>query len=146
MHGCHWIYYGDEIGLKSGTKSAPYYDDTYRQAMKWTSNWANKCTALHDFKYNESLASVAEQSDNPNSLLSTVRAITKVRNDNPVLINGTATCSASDGVLKITVTNGTTTVVAYHNFNGSTKTISQSGTAVYGSTTLGAYGSAVFRV
>ena len=142
MPGLGWIYYGDEIGLKSAGNG----DDTYRQSMKWTGDWQNKCTAISDRHYNDSLASVADQSTDDGSMLSFVRAVTKVRNDNPVLINGTATCSAQGGVLKITVTDGTNTVVAYHNFTGTTKTVSQSGTAVYGGSTLGAYGSAVYKI
>lgn len=142
MPGLSWIYYGDEIGLKGAGSD----DNTYRQSMKWTDDWENKCTAIYDGHFNDSLPSVAEQTADDDSMLSFVRAITEVRNANPVLINGRATCSAQDGVLKITVTNGADTVVAYHNFTASTKTVSQSGTAVYGGSTLGAYGSAIYKI
>lgn len=140
MPGLAWIYYGDEIGLNGSTSN----DNTYRQSMKWTADWANKCTAIYDYRFNESLKSVAEQESDGNSLLYYVKQLAAVRDANPALINGTASCSAENGVLKITCTGASGTVTAYHNFTGSVKSVGAVGTAVFGGSTLGAYETAVF--
>lgn len=139
MPGLSWIYYGDEIGLRSEGSN----DNTYRQSMKWTSSWANKCTAIQDFSLNGGVKSVAEQDTDENSLLKYVKKLTKFRNDNPTLINGNATCSTQDGMLKITVTGGGKTYTVYHNFSGSSKSVS--GTVVFGSSTVPAYGTAIVK-
>lgn len=137
MPGLSWIYYGDEIGLV-GKKGS---DDDLRQSMKWTSSWANKCTAIYDNNANNNTKSVAEQQNDNNSLLSYVKKLTKFRNDNPTLINGTATCSTQDGMLKIVVTGGGKTYTVYHNFSGSGKTVS--GNVVFGNKNIPAYGTAI---
>ncbi|MDE7406702.1 MAG: InlB B-repeat-containing protein [Clostridiales bacterium] len=139
MPGLSWIYYGDEIGL-AGQKGG---DDDLRQSMKWTSSWANKCTAIYDNGANNSTKSVADQQNDSNSMLSYVKSLTKFRNDNPTLINGTATCSESNGMLKIVVTGGGQTYTVYHNFSGSSKTVS--GNVVFGSSTVPAYGTAIVQ-
>ena len=136
MPGLHWIYYGDEIGLKDVGSG----DNAYRQPMKWTSNWANKCTVI-DAGGNGDIKSVAEQENDDSSLLSYVKKLAKFRNDNPALISGNATCSTQDGMLKITVTGGGKTLTVYHNFSGSAKSIS--GNVVFGSTNIPAYGTAI---
>ncbi|MDE6029017.1 MAG: InlB B-repeat-containing protein [Clostridiales bacterium] len=137
MPGLTWIYYGDEIGLV-GQKGS---DDDLRQSMKWTSGWANKCTAIYDNGANRNTKSVADQQADDNSLLNYVKSLTKFRNDNPALINGTATCSEDNGMLKITVTGGGKTYTVYHNFSNSSKTVS--GNVVFGSNTVPAYGTAI---
>lgn len=139
MPGLSWIYYGDEIGLRSEGSN----DNTYRQSMKWTSSWANKCTAIQDFSLNGSVKSVAEQDTDENSLLKYVKKLTKFRNDNPTLISGEATCSTQDGMLKITVTGGGKTYTVYHNFSGDSKTVS--GNVVFGSSTVPAYGTTIVK-
>ncbi|MDE6618641.1 MAG: InlB B-repeat-containing protein [Clostridiales bacterium] len=139
MPGLPWIYYGDEIGLV-GKKGG---DDDLRQSMKWTSSWANKCTAIYDNGANNNTKSVADQLNDSNSLLSYVKSLTKFRNDNPTLINGTATCSEDNGMLKIVVTGGGKTYTVYHNFSGGSKTVS--GNVVFGSNTVPAYGTAIVK-
>ncbi|MBD5131101.1 MAG: hypothetical protein HDT28_00675 [Clostridiales bacterium] len=140
LPGLSWIYYGDEIGL-IGNKSDGKGDDGLRQSMKWTSSWANKCTAIYDYKINNSTKSVAEQESDNNSLLNYVKKLTKLRNDYPALISGNATCSTQDGMLKITVTGGGQTLTVYHNFSNSTKTVS--GTPVFGTSAVTPYGTSV---
>ena len=141
MPGLPWIYYGDEIGL-AGDKSNGG-DDGLRQSMKWTSNWANKCTAISDNGSNNGTKSVAEQETDENSMLKYVRKLTEFRNANPTLINGKATCSTQDGMLKITVTGGGKTYTVYHNFTGDSKSVS--GNVVFGSSTVPAYGTAIVK-
>ncbi|MDE7158466.1 MAG: hypothetical protein K2N74_02730, partial [Clostridiales bacterium] len=106
-------------------------------------NWQYKCTKIHDYSINGSTQSVAAQEDNENSLLGYVKKLTKLRNDNPVLIHGTATCSEDNGMLKISVTDGSASLTVYHNFGDSSKTVS--GTPVFGTNTVPAYGTVVVR-
>ena len=141
MPGLSWIYYGDEIGL-IGDKSK-YGDNGVRQSMKWTSSWANKCTAIPDQNLNGNTKSVADQEKDNSSLLSYVKSLTKFRNDNPALISGKATCSESNGMLKISVTGGGKTYTVYHNFSGSSKSVS--GNVVFGSSSVPAYGTAIVK-
>ena len=141
MQGLSWIYYGDEIGLmgKAGN------DKNYRQSMKWTSDWENKCTAIYDYRFNESLKSVSEQENDDGSILYYVKRLAAVRDANPALINGTARYSDENGVLEITCTGDDGSITAYHNFTGAQRTVSASGDALFGSATLPAYGTAIFK-
>lgn len=143
MPGLSWIYYGDEIGLVGYHVSQETGDDGRRQSMKWTSNWENKCTAIRDLNLNNSTVSVADQGNN--SLLSYVKELTRIRNANPTLINGTANCSNENGLLKITVTSGSETIVVYHNLSNSSKTVDSSGISLLGGASVGAYGTAIFK-
>ena len=140
MPGLPWIYYGDEIGLV-GDKNDNRGDDGLRQSMKWTSAWANKCTAIYDYRINNNTQSVADQEKDGSSLLSYVKRLTKFRNDNPAFISGSANCSEQNGMLKIVVTGGGKTYTVYHNFSASSKTVS--GNVLFGSTTVPAYGTAI---
>ncbi len=142
MPGLSWIYYGDEIGLV-GDKNGGKGDDGLRQSMKWTDDWQYKCSKIYDYHINDSTQSVAAQESDGNSLLSYVKSLTKLRNDYPVLINGTATCSEENGMLKISVTNGSSSLTVYHNFGGSSKTVG--GTPIFGTNTIPAYGTTVVR-
>ncbi len=141
MQGLSWIYYGDEIGLmgKAGN------DKNYRQSMKWTRDWENGCSNVISGKeLNAATVSVAEQSDDQNSLLNYVKSLTALRNEYPCLINGDATCSTSDGMLKITVTDGTQSLTVYHNFTTESKRVS--GNAVFGNASyIAPYGTAVIK-
>ena len=141
MPGLSWIYYGDELGLKNNGSG----DNAYRQSMRWTDTWENKCTRIGYGGTNANTASVASQEKDTGSLLNYVKSLTALRNSNPTLINGTATCAAQDGMLKITVTSSAATFVIYHNFTASSKTPSQSGTRVFGNATIAAYGTAVYK-
>ncbi len=145
MPGLSWIYYGDEIGLVG----KDIKDDRYqRQSMKWTETWQYKCSnnGIPDYGINGGTKSVATQETDGSSLLNYVRSLTKLRNDYPALISGSATCSAENGMLKITVTKqGESTMVVYHNFSSSQKTVSQSGTVVFGSKTVPAYGTVAIK-
>lgn len=145
LPGLSWIYYGDEIGLVGYRVNNETGDDGRRQSMKWTSTWQYKCTAITDLSLNNSTVSVAEQENNSSSLLSYVKALTAVRDANPTLMNGSVNCSNENGMLKITLTKGSETIVCYHNMTGSSKTVDGSGTALFGSANIGAYGSAIFK-
>lgn len=140
MPGLSWIYYGDELGLKNNGSG----DNAYRQSMRWTDSWENKCTCIGYGGTNANIASVAAQSSDTSSLLYYVKSLTALRDSYPTLINGTAQCSTQDGMLKITV-QSTETFVIYHNFTSSSKTPSQSGTRVFGNATISAYGTAVYK-
>ena len=140
MPGLSWIYYGDELGLANNGTG----DNAYRQSMRWTDSWENKCTCIGYGGTNASVASVAAQEADSSSLLSYVKALTLLRDTYPTLISGTAVCSTQDGMLKITV-SGADTIVIYHNFTTSSKTPSQSGTRLFGSSTIAAYGTAVYK-
>ncbi|MDE7452961.1 MAG: InlB B-repeat-containing protein [Clostridia bacterium] len=140
MPGLPWIYYGDEIGLV-GDKSNNKGDDGLRQSMKWTAGWANKCTAIWDYKINNNTKSVADQQKDSSSLLSYVMKLTKFRNDNPALISGTANCSEQDGMLKIVITGRGKTYTVYHNFSSGSKTVN--GNVLFGSKTIPAYGTTI---
>ncbi len=143
MPGVSWIYYGDEIGLKEeGGRS---YDKAYRQSMKWDSSYSQKCTVIGYGGANNSVKSVAEQKNDNSSILKHVMKVTKLRNDYPALISGTATCSTENGMLKIVCSKkGEKTVTVYHNFSSGSKTVSASGTQVFGGSSIGAYGTAAF--
>ena len=141
LPGLSWIYYGDELGMYNSGSG----DNAYRQSMRWTDTWANKCTCIGYGGTNANMASVTAQTNDAGSLLNYVRSLTTLRNDNPTLINGTATCAAQDGMLKITVTSSAATFVIYHNFTASSKTPSQSGTRVFGNATVAAYGTVVYK-
>ncbi len=146
MPGLSWIYYGDEIGLVG--RSGDVSDQYQRQSMKWTESWQYKCSnnGIQDYGINGNTKSVATQESDENSLLNYVKAVTKLRNDYPTLISGKATCSTENGMLKITVTKqGESTMVVYHNFSSSQKTVSQSGTVVFGSKTVPAYGTVAIK-
>ncbi|MCH5161771.1 MAG: hypothetical protein J1G04_07045, partial [Clostridiales bacterium] len=140
MPGLAWIYYGDEIGL-NGAKGN---DSNYRQSMKWTANWQYEChNDISRKDLNGSTVSVADQLSDSSSLLNYVKSLAKLRNDYPVLVNGTATCSTQDGMLKISVQGSGGSLTVYHNFSNTQKQVS--GTTVFGSNTVPAYGTAVVR-
>ena len=140
MPGLSWIYYGDELGMKNNGSG----DNAYRQSVRWTDSWDNKCTCIGYGGTNANIASVDAQSSDSGSMLYYVRLLTSLRNAHPALINGTAQCASQDGMLKITVKNSSETLVIYHNFTSGSKSPSQSGTRVFGSASIAAYGTAVY--
>lgn len=140
--GLSWIYYGDEIGLKGPKPTIGENDSNFRQSMKWTEDWENECrNVISDKNHNLITDSVARQSQDESSLLSYVRKLTKLRHDNPELINGSASYSTENGMLKISIAGNARTLVAYHNFTSSSKTVD--GNAVFGTNTVGPYGTTV---
>lgn len=139
LPGIGWIYYGDEIGLKDSGGG----DNAHRQSMKWDNSYSNSCSIIG--KGGGSADGAAEQDKDSASLLSYVKALCKLRNDYPALVSGNATYSEEDGIIKIVATkSGQKTVTVYHNFNNSVRTVSQSGTVVFGSATVGAYSTVAF--
>lgn len=136
--GLSWIYYGDEIGLQGKAGN----DRNYRQSMKWTDDWANGCqNTISGKELNAATSSVARQTGEEDSLLNYVKSLTALRDKYPVLINGNTTFTTSDGMLKITATDGKQTLTVYHNFSSGVKHVS--GNAVFGNANfIPAYGTA----
>lgn len=90
--GVPFIYYGEELGMKSGTK-----DETKRTPMLWnTSNSAGKpkdkmqttWAAASDCIYNKKTLSVAEQEKDPSSLLEYYKRLIRVKTAHPALFKG----------------------------------------------------------
>lgn len=144
MPGLPWIYYGDEIGLIGDDGNGG--DKRFRQSMRWTENWANEChNDISQKDLNADTKSVAAQQADQNSLWNYVKSLTTLRAQNPAMVNGTATCSAEDGMLKISIVgkDNTTRLTVYHNFSAQEKSVA--GTSLFGGNTVKAYGTAVVR-
>ncbi len=139
LPGVTWLYYGDEIGmegvmdytLSSATgstdslQSSPHEDRTYRQPMKWTADTKTsfgigynsfKCE-LTGLNATSSVKSVAEQKEDPDSLLNWVKKLTAIRKQYKLgtATNITGTGSGStitytvyggNGNIKVTITAG----------------------------------------
>ncbi len=110
MPGLSWIYYGDEIGMTgvmnstvgsgstSTTESEPHEDRVYRQPMKWYTDMSRNASynigygtlkaELTELNATDYVKGVDSQSEDPDSLLSWMKTLTKIRNDNPVLMRG----------------------------------------------------------
>lgn len=63
----------------------------------------------------------------------------------PSLVSASTRYSDENGVLEITRTGDDGTITAYHNFTGAQRTVSALGDALFGSATLPAYGTAIFK-
>ncbi len=140
--GLNWIYYGDEIGMSgvmastvnsgstSTTESLPHEDRIYRQPMKWFTDISKNASyeigyetyknELVGMNATDNIKSVEAQENDPDSLLGWMRRLTKVRNDNPVLIKGKVVKTEdkdimSGSTINYTVTDGSTKIKVYIN-------------------------------
>lgn len=172
MPGLNWIYYGDEIGMSglmqstvnsgstSTTESEAHEDRIYRQPMKWTASgnasysigYGDLTCELTGINATSAIKSVEEQNADSSSLLSWMKTLTKVRNDNPTLINGKVekTNNNMEGsTIFYTVKSGSTSIRVYINVGDYSFTV-PSGTvlASYGMSggKLNRYGIAIVKV
>lgn len=86
MRGCPFIYYGEEIGMKSkGTK-----DENKRLAMNWGDSAGENCLNPEnaDEGITQSFPGVNNQELDQNSILNYYKNAIKIRRDNPVLAKG----------------------------------------------------------
>lgn len=86
LPGTPFVYYGEEIGM-TGTKP----DERIRTPMQWSGAGNGGFTTgapWEPFSSDRSSRSVAEQSDDADSLLSTYRTLIRLRDENPVLRGG----------------------------------------------------------
>lgn len=89
--GIPFIYYGEEIGMKSGKD-----DPTKRTPLIWnkegkdklTSKWCDNGNYKNVNVYNKKTISVAEQSEDPESLLNHYKRVIRVKTAHPALLRG----------------------------------------------------------
>lgn len=94
MPGTPFLYYGEEIGMRGGDGGA---DENKRTPMRWTEE-GGFSTARPWFAGDEAAGvSVAAQSDDADSLLSTYRRLITLRHASPALGTGDATVLATSG-------------------------------------------------
>ena len=91
MRGCPFVYYGEEIGMKSsGTK-----DENKRLPMIWSSEAPPAETTRGPRDADKNITSafpgVAEQLTDPDSVLNYYRRAIRLRNENPELARGLVT-------------------------------------------------------
>ncbi len=85
-------------GSTSTTESEPHEDRVYRQPMKWYTDMSRNASynigygtlkaELTELNATDYVKGVDSQSEDPDSLLSWMKTLTKIRNDNPVLMRG----------------------------------------------------------
>lgn len=123
-------YYGNEIGMRNGTRSSTssdYTDYTYRTAMNWgTDATANKTDGFaykaygysgRFGEYSDFLGGVAEQIDDQNSLYNFYRRIMLLRRQNPEIAQGKSTfvtTDDSDVVVLVRECNGSKILMVYN--------------------------------
>ncbi|MCH5172466.1 MAG: hypothetical protein J1F31_06540 [Erysipelotrichales bacterium] len=155
MPGLSFIYYGDELGM-SGNKiannasNAPEdaigkdwnEDRWYRQPMKWSNTEGQDMVTSYKFSgytvtwddYNRNtLKSVKDQENDPNSMLSYFRKLTKLKNDHEAIIHGTysgITVSGNTDIFAYSLSYGGETIYIYHNYGNSTASIQMNGSQV----------------
>ena len=89
--GIPFIYYGEEIGMKSGSD-----DPSKRTAMVWnvegkdklTTSWFDTPAYGNAKVYNKKTVSVAEQQKNPESLLNHYKRVIRAKTAHPALLRG----------------------------------------------------------
>lgn len=92
--GVPFMYYGEEIGMMSGTD-----DPSKRTPMLWNTNMKNPSTGVEkpkdklqttwsESRYNKKVLSVAEQSKDENSLLQYYKRLIRLRTSHSGLYNG----------------------------------------------------------
>lgn len=134
MNGSPYVYYGEEIGMKSaGTK-----DENKRIPMFWSANETKGMTdgpADMDAGIESSLPAVDEQLSDDGSLLNYYKNALRMRNANPELARGKITVLENlceDGVGAITKTYEDSTIGVLYNAGDSEVTVSLAGTELSG--------------
>ena len=178
--GCSWIYYGDEIGLCGNTEDKVMdskgnivddhgnnVDRWYRQPMRWTNTYGTGTTVKYQFSGMEvlwdnisnTIKTVPEQQNDPNSLLSYFKALTATKRDERFPTYGRVVNSGakSEGVAMMDLTDGYRSVEVVINNTGSSTSFNYSGpnvvvgksngSSISGNTvTVGAHGFIVFTI
>lgn len=88
MNGNPFVYYGEEIGMKSSGTS----DENKRVAMYWSENHTEgmcKGPANADKSFKSSFAPADEQLEEPGSLVNYYKRALRLRNENPEIARGT---------------------------------------------------------
>lgn len=127
--GVPFIYYGEEIGMMSGSK-----DETKRTPMLWNTSgrrgkprdrrqttWADP----DDCDYNQNTKSVAEQEKNPDSLLEYYKRLIRLKTAYPALYRGrlrAADCGA-EGIAAWEMVCDSDRAFVMHNLSAKTKTV-----------------------
>ena len=116
MSGSIYVYYGEEIGMKSqGTK-----DENKRLPMIWGED-AGMCTgpADADKGIESDFGSVADQSEDPDSILNYYKHVLRIRNTYPEIARGAITIldAATDGNKAVIIKeyNGEKIAILYNN-------------------------------
>jgi glycosidase len=134
MNGSPFVYYGEEIGMKSaGTK-----DENKRIPMYWSASDTTGMTdgpADMDSGIKSSLPSVEEQLEDENSLLNYYKKALRLRNENPEIARGTIAQveSLCDGTqAAITKTYEDSTIGIVYNMGEESITVDLAGTELSG--------------
>lgn len=139
MNGSPFVYYGEEIGMKSaGTK-----DENKRIPMLWSNGDITGLTdgpADMDPGIESSLPPVDKQLEDEGSLLNYYKQALRLRNSNPELARGEITvleelCDGGQAVL--TKTYGESTIGVLYNISEGEATVSLSGTVLSGCSLCG---------
>ena len=90
LHGTPMIYYGEELGLAGHKGAGPLYDEYRREPMPWQAAGGAPEPTWFKPKYSlpDDGISVAEQTDDPASLLNAYRAAMALRAANEALRTG----------------------------------------------------------
>lgn len=90
MPGTPWMYYGEEIGMRNG---ASLKDEHKRKPMQWTAGAGGgftEGTPWEPLHTQTAAINVADQTDDPDSLLSLYRDLIRARRGSPALHRGGA--------------------------------------------------------
>lgn len=106
------VYYGEEIGML-GAKP----DEEIRTPMLWGGGDSLQ-TGWRESRYNKLTKPVAEQKDDPGSLLSFYKTLIALRNSHPALLFGTLSSfdAGNDVLASYTMQGGDETLYVIHNF------------------------------
>jgi glycosidase len=87
LPGNPWLYYGEEIGLRNGTATG---DEDKRTPMPWTADDTGFTTGVPWYRFapGRDTANVADQRDDPGSLLTRYRTLIHLRNGSAALSLG----------------------------------------------------------
>ena len=123
--GHPYIYYGEELGIY-GTKNNG--DEYVRSPMLWGDNTVTSYTSKIDKGVANSIKSAADQAADANSLLSTYRTYTALRNTYPALATGkmtrhdtyNETNTSLAGLAAWYMTEGSQKLLVLHNLSNAT--------------------------